>query len=231
MAPVSRLAASLALAALFVAQSSAHFILNYPPNVGFDEDKEPTGPCGGFTADFSNTTDFHVGGSSILLTSAHPTITFLYRATTDQTAMGSWQNLLNPVQVNGLGFNCNPLVPAPANFSGKTGLIQVIADSPDGILYQCAAVKFVDGAGPTGGSNGCTNATGVTMSYVTDSKLNVGSNSSSVSGSASSTTPSAAASSTKSSAGTTVVPMTYGAVGTVAWIMAIAVGTGAMRLL
>jgi len=108
-------------------------------SIGFDDNLEGTGPCGSFTVDFSkdNISDFHVGGDTVFLTGTHPTTTFLYRATTDQTASGNWFNLLSgPIQVVGLGDNCQPLVPVPAGFAGSKGVVQIVADSPDGILYQ-----------------------------------------------------------------------------------------------
>jgi hypothetical protein len=82
-------------------------------------------------------TDFHVGGDTVFITGVHPTTTFLYRATLDQTASGNFTNLMSgPVAVVGIGDNCEPLVPVPASFAGSKGVVQIVADSPDGILYQ-----------------------------------------------------------------------------------------------
>ena len=54
---------------LFATQCSAHFLLNYPPTIGFDDNLEATAPCGSFTVDFStdNVTNFHVGGDSLAM--------------------------------------------------------------------------------------------------------------------------------------------------------------------
>ena len=54
---------------LYATQGSAHFLLNYPPTIGFDDNLEATAPCGSFTVDFStdNVTDFHVGGDSLAM--------------------------------------------------------------------------------------------------------------------------------------------------------------------
>lgn len=38
---------------------SAHFLLNYPPTLGFDDDNEGISPCGGFPAVF-NSSDVQV---------------------------------------------------------------------------------------------------------------------------------------------------------------------------
>jgi len=128
----------LFLVASFIGQSTAHFLLNYPPTIGFDDSLEATPPCGSFTVDFStdNVTDFHVGGDSLAMTSIHPKATWLFRATLDQTAMGNWTDLLPAIVQIGLGDYCERDVTVPASFAGSKGVIQVVQDAPDGILYQ-----------------------------------------------------------------------------------------------
>lgn len=123
---------------LFLGQSTAHFLLNYPPTIGFDDSLEATPPCGSFTVDFStdNVTDFHVGGDSLAMTSIHPKATWLFRATLDQTAMGNWTDLLPAIVQIGLGDYCERDVMVPTSFAGSKGVIQVVQDAPDGILYQ-----------------------------------------------------------------------------------------------
>jgi len=227
MAPLAKLAF---LASLIVSQVSAHFILQYPGNIGFDDAKEPTGPCGGFTPDFTkdNVTNFHVGGDTIMVLGAHPTITYIFRATTQQDASGGWQQMTgSDIQVVGLNLACNPDVPAPAAFAGSKGIIQVIADSPDGILFQCAAVNFVTGtaAGP---ATGCTNSTGVTMSYTTDSVLDGPYRAGGTPTAA--TTGSTATKSSAAGAGY-IVPGNSGSWGVVTWIVVVTAGTMAFRML
>ncbi len=53
------------LLATFVGQSTGHFLMKWPPSIGFDD----TPPCGSFTVDFSkdNVTDFHVGGDALAM--------------------------------------------------------------------------------------------------------------------------------------------------------------------
>lgn len=119
-------------------QSTAHFLLNYPPTVGFDDSLEGTPPCGSFSVDFStdNVTDFHVGGDALAMTSIHPQATWLFRATLDQTASGNWTNLRAAIQQTGLGDYCEQDITVPASWAGEKGVIQVVQDAPDGILYQ-----------------------------------------------------------------------------------------------
>jgi hypothetical protein len=136
MAPLAQFAKILTTA-LLATQVSAHFLLNYPATVGFDDDGEGSGPCGGETVDVSkaNITDFHVDGDTIFVTSTHPTANFLYRATLDTTVKGGFVNL-RPIEMSvGIGDMCQPSVAVPSNFTGK-GVIQVIANGVDGVLYQ-----------------------------------------------------------------------------------------------
>ena len=55
--------------AVYTTQTSAHFLLHYPPTIGFDDALETTPPCGSFTADFAtdNVTDYHVGGDTLAM--------------------------------------------------------------------------------------------------------------------------------------------------------------------
>jgi len=238
MAPLAKLAV---FASLF-SNVFAHFILQIPPNIGFDDDNEPNGPCGGFTPSFSsgNITDFHVGGDTIMALGAHPTITYIFRATLTEDASGGWQPLTgSDIQVVGLNLACNPDVPAPPAFAGNKGIIQVIADSPDGILFQCAVVNFVAGTA-TGPAKGCTNSTGVTMSYTNDNTLDstfrTGSSGASSSGTATATaaasSKSASSTATKSSSATPgYITPGSSSLGLITWVVLVAAGTMAFRLL
>ena len=129
---------AICLTVLLIGQSTAHFVLHYPSTIGFDDDLEGTPPCGGFTVDFSkdNLTNFHVDGDFIYVTSVHPAATWLFRATLDQTASGNWTNLLPAVQQTGLGEFCETDVKVPATWAGSKGVVGIVADAPDGILYQ-----------------------------------------------------------------------------------------------
>ena len=99
MAPLQRLTLVLAAAAT----TSAHFLLNYPPAAGFDEDAETGGPCGGNTLDFTKATDFHVGGDAIDLSLFHTQANFLFRVTLDKTGASGWSQAFPIIQQSGLG--------------------------------------------------------------------------------------------------------------------------------
>ena len=136
---LSRSLFTSALLGSLIKFASAHFYLNHPPTIGFDDALEASAPCGSFPVDFSkdNVTDFHVGGDYIALTSIHPVATWLFRATLDQSALPSnWTSLLPTIQQQGLGDYCEPSVQVPQSFAGQKGVIGVVQDAPDGILYQ-----------------------------------------------------------------------------------------------
>lgn len=128
---------SLVLLAAWTLSASAHFILQYPNSLGFSDDNEPESPCGGFSIKFgSNDSSIPVGGFPVSLLSTHPAADFLFRATLDTQAPFNFTNLLPVVSETGLGQFCLPALVAPADYAGKQGVIQVIQDGPDGILYQ-----------------------------------------------------------------------------------------------
>ena len=129
---------AICLTVLRIRQSTAHNVLHYPSTIGFADDLEGTPPCGSFTVDFSkdNLTNFHVDGDFIYVTSVHPAATWLFRATLDQTASGNWTNLLPAVQQTGLGDFCETDIKVPSTWAGSKGVVGIVADAPDGILYQ-----------------------------------------------------------------------------------------------
>ncbi|OCL07549.1 hypothetical protein AOQ84DRAFT_408743 [Glonium stellatum] len=142
-----------------------------PPTIGFDDSLEATPPCGSFTVDFSkdNVTNFAVGGDAIAVTSIHPQATWLFRATLDQTASGNWTALLPDVMQTGLGDLCETGLTLPSSWAGQKGVIGVVQDAPDGILYQCAAVNFISGTHMP--PSVCKNVTGLAATYTADPSL------------------------------------------------------------
>ncbi|KAI4599962.1 hypothetical protein LQW54_007471 [Pestalotiopsis sp. IQ-011] len=166
--------ASISAAALLLLGScQAHFLLLSPSPAGtFDEDSESNTPCGGVTPSFSsdNITDFAVGGDAIATQLGHPQANWLYRFTTDESASGNWTQAYPIVQQSGLKFFCIPDVTVDESYVGQTAVLSVVADAPDGLLYQCAVVKFVSGVNSNLPSS-CTNTTGVTGSFASDDKL------------------------------------------------------------
>lgn len=114
----------------------AHYTLDFPPTTGFDENQEPNAPCGGFNPSASNVTAWPLTAGQISIDSHHPVMTLLYRA--QLMGADSWVNLTDGfVTVSGLGELCiNAVGSLPSSWSGKIGVVQVIGEPADGILYQ-----------------------------------------------------------------------------------------------
>ncbi|KAI1818855.1 hypothetical protein GGS20DRAFT_8394 [Poronia punctata] len=158
---------------LLVAASAvnAHFTLHYPSPIGsIREESEDDGPCGGYALDLpgAKVVDFHVGGDAISTASTHPQTNWLYRITTDGGK--NWTQIYPIVQQGQPGQYCSKQVTVPDEFVGKKAVLNVVASGADGLLYQCSAVRFVDGPSPETPS-ACTNQTRVTASFTSDSAL------------------------------------------------------------
>ncbi|KAH8655023.1 hypothetical protein BGZ60DRAFT_339493, partial [Tricladium varicosporioides] len=156
------LLAVLALAA----STSAHFVLQIPTSLGFDDTIESTGPCGGFTATDRSTgvTSWPVGGSSISVLTTHTTATFSIKAALLSNPT-NFVPLVNDISQKGVGTVCFPSIPGNSAWAGQDAVLQIIQNGADGILYQCAAIKFAAG-GPASVPSGCTNSTGVSAFYL-----------------------------------------------------------------
>ena len=120
---------------------SAHFTLDYPPSFGFDEDKEPTAPCGGFNFQ-GQTTDFSLAATSgyVQVDSHHPSATLQINAIPglENVTATSTGLTLKTFSMTGLGTACLPVsVPSSAPLGNYT--LQVIFNGPDGILYQVSS--------------------------------------------------------------------------------------------
>lgn len=130
-------ASHLAISFLLFVVATAHFILEYPPSLGFDDDIEANGPCGGFDVVFnSSDASVPIGGFPVSMLSTHPEAEWIFRATLDQQAPFNWTDLTPVLQETGLGQFCIPNVQAPTEFAGKPALVQVIQHGADGVLYQ-----------------------------------------------------------------------------------------------
>ncbi|KUJ17379.1 uncharacterized protein LY89DRAFT_684441 [Mollisia scopiformis] len=128
---------------LLVSTTTAHFILNYPTTLGFNQNAEDDSPCGGATISFTNTTAFHLSGDAIAVTTLHPQSNFLYRATTDQIGTSNW-TVLSLVAEYGLGAFCEPALSVPdSDWEGKMGLLQVVQNAEDGVHYQVFTPKKI----------------------------------------------------------------------------------------
>ncbi|KAF4983585.1 hypothetical protein FZEAL_1035 [Fusarium zealandicum] len=149
----------------------AHFELKYPESIGFRDDDQDKGPCGGFEPELSEDklVDFHVGGEAIAVRSTHQQGNWLYRVTTDEKADGDWEQIFPIVQQSGLGDFCQPQVTVPESYVGKKGWVNVVSSAVDGLLYQCIAANFVKGKADA--PSECKNASSVRASFTDDQDL------------------------------------------------------------
>ena len=126
----------------------AHFNLEYPSTRGFDEDKESTGPCGGFDTVSSQRADFPISGAPIQLKLGHQqTNLAVYLAVGDNPGNGFSVVLHPQIQVSGFGEFCLGDVSIPSNLNvtdGTKATIQVITNAHgDGGLYQvCTEIEY-----------------------------------------------------------------------------------------
>ena len=126
----------------------AHFNLNYPTSRGFDEDKEPTFPCGSYDTVSSQRTDFPITGGPIQLKLGHQqTNIAVYLAVGDNPGDGFSTVLYPQFQVSGYGDFClgDINVPSSLNVSeGTKATIQVITNaSGESALYQVSHLKSI----------------------------------------------------------------------------------------
>ena len=137
---------TLALAGI----SSAHFILLWPPSAGFDEDKEPNSPCGGFTPEVDNSSpDVQVNRFAISVKNVHPEGQWSFLGTTNTEAPYNFTEIVPVVRTTGIGDFCLQDMSVPGEWSGQPGIIQVVDNSPDGTLYQVSILFCMNDCGDT----------------------------------------------------------------------------------
>ncbi|KAG8812813.1 hypothetical protein FRC19_002875 [Serendipita sp. 401] len=131
----------------------AHFQLSYPPTRGFDEEKEPTSPCGGFDS-VTTRTPFPLGSAYIKLESEHEKanvqvmISFSTKPTTIQdftnTTTGGEQppvrafltvdgeDICIGVDIQSVGY--------PNATDNTPATLSILYEGGDGALFQCADI-------------------------------------------------------------------------------------------
>ncbi|ATY65003.1 expression library immunization antigen 1 [Cordyceps militaris] len=199
---------TLPLLAALAGLTTAHFQLKYPPTIGFEDAKEDTAPCGGFTPDLaaSSIPDFHIGGDAVAVRLSHPQSKWLFRVTTSDKPSSDgtgWEQIYPIVLQSGLGDFCLPQLTVPAKYEGKKGVLSIVSSAVDGLLYQCSVVNFVSGSQKA--PSVCTNAT-ITVNLSSDTALSALVSSSGSGDNATSTTGSGGASSTSASASASASP-------------------------
>ena len=116
--------------------SSAHFILLWPP-AAFDEETQPTSSCGGFTPTVnSSSPSIHVDRFVVSIQNYHPTGEWSFHGTSNTQAPYNFTKIVPIVDTKGLGGFCLQEMSVPSEWAGQSGIVQVVDNSPDGILSQ-----------------------------------------------------------------------------------------------
>ncbi|KAJ9134361.1 hypothetical protein NKR23_g10202 [Pleurostoma richardsiae] len=151
------------------ALGAAHFVLEVPPSIGFNDAIEATAPCDGFDITSRKiVTDFPVAGSPIQILSTHPKAEWEVRAALLNNT-SNFTYMVPRISQQGIGIFCLPSVPGIADWEGLEVIMQMIQHAVDGALYQCAALKFVSGP-PASIPSSCKNATGIIASFISGSE-------------------------------------------------------------
>ncbi|EPS37515.1 hypothetical protein H072_8797 [Dactylellina haptotyla CBS 200.50] len=151
------------LAAALLPAATAHFVLQVPVSLGFEDEKEDQSPCGGFDIKGRTTvTDWPIGGYPIGVVSTHPDAVWQIRAALLENT-SEFVDLVPDIKQQGMGNFCLSSIPGYAAWVGKDAVLQVIQTAADGQLFQCAAIKFVDGSAASVPGN-CKNGTNVVAS-------------------------------------------------------------------
>ncbi|KAK0656914.1 hypothetical protein B0T16DRAFT_308114, partial [Cercophora newfieldiana] len=143
--------------------ASAHFALEIPTSIGFNDEKLNESPCGSFdpTDRSKGVTKWSVEGGNIGVISTHGKVTWEINAALVSEPT-KWLPLVREFAQSGVGSVCIQRVPGFSAWIGKPVVLQIVQHGHDGDLYQCAAIEFTAG-GPDSVPSGCTNSNGVTM--------------------------------------------------------------------
>lgn len=133
----------LGLLALLLPAATATFTLSHPIPFGSHSTSQSQPPCGASSLLLGTTTGFYVGGDSVAVVSAGDGASILIRATIGDLGSANWTNLFPVVAQRGGGKFCEPLVPAPVEWAGLEGVVQVIESGEEGLSYQVGAFYFI----------------------------------------------------------------------------------------
>ncbi len=123
-----------------VGLARAHFVLEIPTSLGWDDDLQPQGPCGGFNAtDRTTVTDVSVAGAPVALITTHDESTFVFNAA-KLSDLSHWVPLPMELHQTGEGDFCEPLFPGLKGWVGQYAVLQIVQNSTLGVLYQASTL-------------------------------------------------------------------------------------------
>ena len=125
------------LAVTLASLSSAHFVLHWPPTAGFDDQQQTASPCDGFMPMVnSSSPNITVDRFAIMIQNLHAFSEWGFRGTIDTMAPYDFTPIVPIVNTTGIGDFCLDHIRAPSNWAGNPGIIQVVDNARDGVLYQ-----------------------------------------------------------------------------------------------
>ncbi|EPS37484.1 hypothetical protein H072_8800 [Dactylellina haptotyla CBS 200.50] len=149
-----------------IAVANAHFFMETPTTIGFDDTKLTIAPCGGFDPSdrSAGVTEWPVLGYPIAVVTTHLNVNWTYKAAL-LSDLDNWVDIFPRIHQTGIAEFCLPQVPGIPAWIGQDAVVQIIQEAPDGLLHQCAAVVFVAGGPATPDPDTCDNDPAV--SYTT----------------------------------------------------------------
>jgi hypothetical protein len=132
----------------FTTLAVAHFVLEVPTLIGYEDIKEGTPPCGAFDiTSRAAVTEWPLAGASLKIISTHPRAQYTIQPTllSDATAASggnfNFTKMVPFVTQSGRG-GLRPLaVPGIAAWEGKDAVVQVIQEATDEQLYQVCEAR------------------------------------------------------------------------------------------
>jgi hypothetical protein len=124
----------------------AHYSIIYPGTRGFDEGKEPVGPCGGF--DTVGSQRFSMPKSAfITINSGHVTYTYVVNALYSNNPSAADFSGANVKKVTEGSRSFPEAACLPVQFGnevqdGTNATIQIIYNGGDGLLYQVSGLRY-----------------------------------------------------------------------------------------
>lgn len=118
--------------------ASAHFQVLYPSTgTPFNDEEQATGPCGGPNPEVSDSSaDIQVDRFAVSIRSGHPEGHWSFRGTTSTSAPYNFTDIMPMIQTSGIGHFCLTMLSVPSEWAGSSGIIQIVDNSDDGMLYQ-----------------------------------------------------------------------------------------------
>ncbi|KAF3941994.1 hypothetical protein ABW19_dt0200693 [Dactylella cylindrospora] len=158
---LSKIIGALSLASI----ASAHYFLQSPPSIGFDDTTLTEAPCGGFSATdrSGGVTDWPINGYPFSVVTTHLDVVWTLKAAL-LSDVSNFVDIYPNVHQTGISEFCLPAIPGVAAWVGQEAVFQVVQKAPDGDLHQCAAIRFVAGGPAPQGD--CSNSTSVSATTI-----------------------------------------------------------------